>query len=122
MKKIITTAAAIIVGFTLSLTAGISTAAAGDKIVTTTSNCGGSYNRTSNRSDSGCETTTVIQSLKSWREMSPEERAEARADADARDQRIAKWEAFCQPTPKQGIDGITRMQYAHKNCDMGRSE
>lgn len=121
MKKIFA-AAAIIVGFALSAFGAVGIAEAGDKIVTTTSNCSGSYNRTSSRSDSGCETTTVIQNLKSWKEMSAEERAEVRAEEAITEARVAKWEAFCKPTPKQGIDGITRMQYAHKNCDMGRSE
>lgn len=36
--------------------------------------------------------------------------------------REAKWEAFCQPREVTGRDGIPRMQYAHRDCDIGRSE
>lgn len=36
--------------------------------------------------------------------------------------RIAKWEAFCRPTPVEGKDGLVRLTYAHEGCDMGRTE
>lgn len=42
-----------------------------------------------------------------------------RAEAKARAQ---KWEDFCQPTPTVDRYGVTRMQYAHKDCDIGRSQ
>lgn len=122
MKKIIAVATLIAAGFALSMFGAIGMAEAGDKIVTTTSNCGSSYNRTSSRAKSDCETTTVIQNLKSWKEMDAEERAQVRADEAVVEARIVKWEAFCKPVVKQDINGINRYQYAHKNCDMGRSE
>jgi hypothetical protein len=53
--------------------------------------------------------------------MSEAERREAAADEAALATRNAEWEAFCKPTPKVDRDGITRITYAHKNCDIGRS-
>lgn len=121
MKKILI-GTLIAAAFALSMFGAIGMADAGEQIVTTTSNCGGSYNRIAGRSNSDCETTTTIQNLKSWKEMTQEEREEVMIDVRAKQERIAKWEAFCKPVVKQGIDGISRYTYAHKNCDMGRSE
>jgi len=39
---------------------------------------------------------------------------ELRAEAVERDAKIAKWEAFCQPTKKTDSDGMVRLTYAHK--------
>lgn len=64
-----------------------------------------------------CTTTTTTP-----REMTRDERAEAIAYERERDERIAKWESFCKPVVKTGADGISRYTYAHKNCDIGRSE
>lgn len=46
--------------------------------------------------------------------VTPEESAE-------RDERIAAWESFCKPTPVEDKFGVTRLTYAHKNCDFGRT-
>lgn len=106
----------------LALGATVSQCYAGGQVITTTSNCGSSYNRTSSNSNSGCETTTVITKLKSWGEMSPEEKAEVRAEQAETEARVAQWEAFCKPVVVYGEDGIGRYRYAHKNCDMGRRQ
>jgi hypothetical protein len=43
-------------------------------------------------------------------------------EQSAEDARIAKWEAYCKPTIKQGSDGIDRYQYADPGCASGKSE
>lgn len=40
----------------------------------------------------------------------------------ARDARIAQWESFCQPQLMVDTLGVSRYVYAHKGCDIGRSQ
>lgn len=52
-------------------------------------------------------------------------KAEAAAAAAAlkqENERIEKWEAYCQPTGKIDEFGVTRLSYAHKGCEFGISE
>lgn len=39
-----------------------------------------------------------------------------------RDERVRKWEAFCDPKTVRGPYGVERYVYAHKDCEYGRSE
>jgi hypothetical protein len=48
--------------------------------------------------------------------------SEKRADAKAKEEKIAKWEAFCQPAKQMDSEGIVRLTYAHKGCEFGRDE
>jgi hypothetical protein len=43
-------------------------------------------------------------------------------DLERMAKRDAKWGAFCQPREETGADGLTRWVYAHKDCDLGRSQ
>ena len=40
----------------------------------------------------------------------------------AAEERIRKWEAFCQPRPVPDRYGVDRLQYAHIGCEYGRTE
>jgi len=44
----------------------------------------------------------------------PKLERQVRAEAAEREAKIAKWEAFCQPTKKIDSDGMVRLTYAHK--------
>jgi hypothetical protein len=44
------------------------------------------------------------------------------ADLKAKQARISKWEAFCQPTSIYDSVGVARLVYAHRGCEFGRSE
>lgn len=45
-----------------------------------------------------------------------------RAEIEVKDAEIAKWEAFCKPTKATDRDGITRLSYAEKGCEFGRTQ
>ena len=62
---------------------------------------------------SGCK--TVYSGPNEPIYLTPEERAAQEAE-------IAKWEAFCKPTKRQDALGVYRFVYAHKGCDLARSE
>jgi len=47
--------------------------------------------------------------------------AEDRLYREEKETRIRKWEEFCKPTGFVDDMGITRLRYAHKGCDLGRS-
>lgn len=91
-----------------------------DEAVTTTSACqripGGGVSCTART------TTRELAKPRQWSQLTASERAEIMADEEARDQRIAKWEAFCKPTLVTDAYGVSRYTYAQKNCDLGRSE
>ena len=48
--------------------------------------------------------------------------AQEREDERARRASIEKWEAFCKPTRTYDDQGVTRLTYARKGCESGRSE
>lgn len=52
----------------------------------------------------------------------PRDYAQEAEDLKARQERIGKWEAFCKPTSIQDQFGVVRLVYAHRNCDLGRSQ
>lgn len=66
--------------------------------------------------------TTPVRVPREWRDLSKGEQAQLMADEVARDQRIAKWEAFCKPTARVDDLGVSRYSYAHKGCEYGRYE
>jgi hypothetical protein len=43
-------------------------------------------------------------------------------DEKARRASIEKWEAFCKPRRTYDDEGVTRLVYARKGCEFGRSE
>jgi len=43
-------------------------------------------------------------------------------DEKARRASIEKWEAFCKPKRTYDEEGVTRLVYARKGCEFGRSE
>lgn len=69
-----------------------------------------------------CRTSTSIPDGRPDRELTKAERADVARDNAERDARIEKWEAFCKPVGVVDAYGVTRLTYAHKNCDLGRSE
>lgn len=119
MKKIITVA--VLAALITTLSAIVTQVYAAD--VVTTTNCKPNY---IGRGHS-CQTiSTTPDAPEPRRALTNKERAEQNAyyaalDAE-RTARIEKWEAFCKPVVVQGEDGISRYTYAHKNCDMGRSQ
>jgi hypothetical protein len=44
-----------------------------------------------------------------------------RQDAEAARFREAKWQEFCKPYPRVDRFNVTRFQYAHSGCDLGRT-
>jgi hypothetical protein len=90
--------------------------AAQAEVVTTTTKCARNY-----YTGLECRTTTLTGTDAP---NSPRHKTRAEIEQDARDaaERAAKWESFCKPTPVVGDDGLTRIKYAHKNCDIGRAE
>lgn len=115
MKRIIK-AAALGLGI-LSLSAIITQCYADDLDTRSTTTCqrvaGGGYS---------CSTQTSSRTPRTLSQLSKEERAEIAMLEDERNARIAKWEAFCKPVLKEDAYGVPRYSYAHKNCDLGRSE
>lgn len=59
--------------------------------------------------------STVARPLPEPVELTEEERAAQEAE-------FQKWTAFCRPVGHQDEYGVTRLAYAHKGCDLGRSE
>ena len=43
-------------------------------------------------------------------------------DEKVRRASIEKWEAFCKPTRTYDKEGVVRLVYARKGCELGRSE
>ena len=48
--------------------------------------------------------------------------AQDQEDEKARRASIEKWEAFCKPQRTYDNEGVTRLTYARKGCEFGRSE
>jgi hypothetical protein len=48
--------------------------------------------------------------------------AQEQEDEKARRASIEKWEAFCKPQRAYDNEGVTRLTYARKGCEFGRSE
>ena len=48
--------------------------------------------------------------------------AQEKEDDKARRASIEKWEAFCKPKRIYDDEGVTRLVYARKGCEFGRSE
>ena len=115
MKRILISAA-LGLGIT-TLSAIITQCYADDLDTRTTTTCqrvaGGGYS---------CSTHTSSRTPRTLSSLSKEERAEIAMLEDERNERIAKWEAFCKPTIKEDAYGVSRYVYAHKNCDLGRSQ
>lgn len=45
-----------------------------------------------------------------------------KAEIEAKDREIAKWEAFCKPVRVTDSEGLVRLRYAEKGCESGRNE
>jgi hypothetical protein len=52
----------------------------------------------------------------------PRNLEQEREDEKARRASIEKWEAFCKPTRSYDKEGVTRLIYAQKGCEFGRTE
>ena len=52
----------------------------------------------------------------------PRNEAQDAEDHKATQERIKKWESFCKPVSVQDSYGVPRLVYAHRNCDLGRSQ
>lgn len=52
----------------------------------------------------------------------PRDYAQEAEDLKAKEARIRKWEAFCQPIRTYDHVGVARLVYAKRGCEFGRSE
>ena len=84
-------------------------------LLTTSALADVSISTTCHRSYGTRSCATVLRDLSPPAPKSAEELArEAQEDA--------KWLAFCKPARRQDSEGLVRWTYAHKGCDLGRSE
>jgi hypothetical protein len=95
----------------------LATASAAAADTVTTSNC-----RSSFYTGYTCQTVTT-----NIGDAPPPEPAQTTArEREARDRHLAeqdaKWRAFCKPEAYQDQEGITRTRYAHRGCDLGRTQ
>jgi hypothetical protein len=68
-----------------------------------------------------CTETTVNSTPAGPVKLKEMTAAEERLLQEEREARIRKWEDFCKPVSFIDDMGITRLRYAHKGCDLGRS-
>jgi hypothetical protein len=52
----------------------------------------------------------------------PRDYAQEAEDLKAKEARIRKWEAFCQPVRTYDNVGVARLVYAQRGCEFGRTE
>jgi hypothetical protein len=52
----------------------------------------------------------------------PRDRAREAAEENARNEQIAKWEAFCKPVRTTDDLGVVRLRYSRPGCEFGRTE
>jgi hypothetical protein len=91
-------------------------AVAETSVQTTSRSC-----RSSTYGPSTCTTTTTTSNGSEPASQKQLSAAEDRLYREEKEARIRKWEEFCKPTGFVDDMGITRLRYAHKGCDLGRT-
>jgi len=100
--------------YALAISAAVLTSwsAVAETTVTTTSmNCRGTT----------CTQTKTVSTAAEPASQKQLSAAEDRLYREEKEARIRKWEEFCKPAGFVDDMGITRLRYAHKGCDLGRS-
>lgn len=104
------------------LRAIINATALGSMLVIGLVTCGKVHARDGVRAETHC-TSSRFYGRSCSTTVTPVYRQELTAeDVAAREARIAKWDAYCQPRRVQDSEGIVRLVYAKAGCEFGVAE